>query len=334
MKNYSTLFLFFSFALLFSSVAVAQEKSNAYFVNAKEFLRIDSLNLALIELDSATKLASNFSEAYFLKAQIWEKKNEPRKAIGQYSLTILHNPEFVAAYLSRAALHHKLKDHRNYVLNDVNKAISLQPNNDELYQLKAYYYASTLSPKDLKPDFKNAIITINSAIAINPSKSKYYKLRSDYKLRSNQKLSALLDINKAIEISKTEDQYYHHRSIIRFSMSDFRSALNDINKAIEIEDSLSGYYQMRGNVYYNLKKYDQAYKNYTSAITLLFKEIVESKSKLKSSNPLNIKLRQTLLLRGMTLVQENKPFDGCNDFKRALQMGESKANNYIRQYCR
>ncbi len=315
-------------------MAFAQEKSNAYFVNAKEFLRTDSLNLALIELDSATKLTPNFSEAYFLKGQIWEKKNKSRKAIGQYSLAILHNPEFIAAYLSRAALHNKLKDHRNYVLNDINKVINLQPNNDELYQLKAYYYASTLSPKDLKPDFENAIITINSAIAINPNKPEYYKLRSDYKLRNDQKLSALIDINKAIEMSEAEDQYYHHRSIIRFSMSDFRSALNDINKAIELEDSLSEYYQLRGNVYYNLKKYNQAYNSYTSAINLLFKKIVKYKAKLKPGSPLNIKLRQTLLLRGMALVQENKPFDGCGDFNKALQMGENKANNYIRQYCR
>ncbi len=289
--------------------------------------------MALIELDSATSISPNFANAYALKGNIWEIKKEDRKAISQYSLAILHNPLLTESYLRRAALHFKLKDHRDYVLNDVNESIRINPMNASLHELKAYYYANTLSPQNLKPDYGNAINSLNTAILLNPKESKYIKLRSDYKFKNGQRLSALMDINAAIDKSSTNHTYYHSRAIIRFTMSDFRSALNDINKAIELSTGDYMYYQLRGNIYYNLNQYNQAYDDYSTTINFIFQEISKIKSQISSNSPLNKNLRQTLLLRGMTLVQENKPYDGCDDFKRALQMGESKATNYIRQYC-
>ncbi len=333
MKNTTKLIISFALFIGFYKAGYAQEISHAHYVTAKEYLRNNDLSIALIELDSATKISPNFAEAYALKGEIWELKKEDRKAIGQYSLAILHNPKLTQVYLKRAALHFKLKDHRNYLLNDINMAISLDPKNAEIYNLKAFYYAHTLSPTNLKPDYEHAIHALNTAIVLNPNESIYLKYRSDYKLKNGQKLSALLDINKAIEKKPTDDSYYHFRGIIRFSMSDFRSSLNDLNKAIELDSTNYLYYQFRGNIFYNLSRYDRAYKDYSSTINLIFKEIAKTNTSIKPSNPLNINLRYTLLLRGITLVQENKPFDGCEDFKRAQQMGEIKATNYIRQYC-
>ncbi len=296
-------------------------------------MRNDSLSVALMELDSATKIAPNFAEAYALKGDILELQHEDRKAIGQYSLAILHNAKLTEVYLKKAELHFKLKDHRNYLLDDVNTAISLSPKNAKIYKLKAYYYAHTLSPADLKPDYTNAIIALNTAVALEPDESDYLKTRSDYKFKKGQKLSALLDINSAIAKKDNDESYYHLRGIIHFTMGNFRSSLNDLNKAIELDSLDYQYYQFRGNIFYNLNRYDQAYTDYSATINLLFQEIAKNNSRVNPKSPLNQNLRETLLLRGMTLVQENKPFDGCTDFKRAQQMGESKAGNYIRQYC-
>lgn len=312
---------------------MGQEISNAYYVTAKEFLKRDSLNLALIELDSAIKISPSFADAYVLKGKIFEQKDEYRRAIGQYSLALLHNPSLISVYLDRGALYFKLKDHRNYVLNDVNKAISLSPQNAEFYKLKAYYYAHTFNSETLKLDYENAILALNTAIILDSKQSNYLKLRSEYKLNNNQNLSALIDISKAIGIDDTNDSYHHLRGVIRFVMGDFRGSLNDINRAIELDSSSVEYHQFRGNIHYNLEKYEEAYTDYSYAINLIFIEISQTNTRLSSSNPLNHQLRQSLMLRGMSLVHGNKPYDGCDDFKRAMRMGESKASNYIRKYC-
>ena len=317
----------------FVQQSYAQEVSRKHYVTAKEYLKIDSLTWALIELDSATRISPLFAEAYALKGYIWELKKNDRKAIDQYSLAILHNPSFTQAYLKRAALHFKLKDHRDYVLNDVNKAILLSPQNADLFVLKAYYYAHTPSPLNQKPDYPNAINTISTAIYMNPNEASYLKDRSEYEFNMEQKLAALADINLAIEKDNTNDSYYHFRGVIKFTMNDYRSALNDLSKAISLNNTSYVYYQLRGNVYYNLSKYNQAYNDYTATINLLFKQLANTNKRVTSENPLNISLRQTLVLRGMALVQENKPYDGCDDFKRASQMGDSRAGNYIRKYC-
>lgn len=314
-------------------VGHSQEISKSHYVSAKEYLKKDSVRLALAELDSATQISPNFSEAYMLKGQIWESKENYRKAIGQYSLAILYDPKLTQAYLRRAELHFKLKDHRDYVLYDVGEAIRFDPENAEFYALKAYYYAHTISPETLKPDYENAIRSITHAIQLNPENALYFKERSEYKFRYEQPLSALADIDKAIEKDDSNDSYYYHRGFIRFMMGNYRSSLPDLSRAIELNAKVYSYFQLRGNALYNMGRYDRAYNDYSSTIDLLFMEIARIKMRLSPDDPLNLNLRQTLMLRGMTLVQENKPYDGCDDFERALQMGESKAANYIRKYC-
>lgn len=333
MKITHFFFLFFVNIIGLFPQAHAQEIAQSYFISAKEYVKKADFNLALIELDTAIKLSPNYAELYELKGDIFEIQGKERRSIGQYSLAILYNPNNIKIYLKRAALHYKLKDHRNYVLNDINEAIRLEPNNANLYQLKGFYYAHTFNPKTLKPDYENAIILLNSALLIDPKYAPFYYNRSDYKLKSKQHLSSLLDINKAIELDNSTDLYYHQRAIIRFVMGDFRPALNDINQAIEIKASSNIYFQFRGNIFYNLKKYSRSYEDYSIAINLIFEQITKTDEKIISSSLLNLQLRQTLLLRGMASVQGNKPFDGCDDFSKALQMGEKKANNYIRQYC-
>ncbi len=333
MKKTSSLFFTILILTISLQKVFAQELSLAHYVTAKELVKIDSLDLALIELDSAIKTAPKFAKSYALKGKIWELKNEHRRAINQYSLAILHDPNNTELYLKRATLHFKLKDHRDYVLNDINEAIRLKPSNGDFQELKAYYYAHTLNSKSLKPDFQNAIIAMNKAIEIDVNVARYYMKRSSYKLKNEQKLSSLLDINKAIEIDGENALIFYQRALIKYVMGDFRTSLNDINRTIELEDQSIDYFQLRGNIYFNLKKYESAYKDYSVTINLIFNQIAQSKSKISSKSQLNLKLRQTLLLRGMSLVHGNKPYDGCDDFNRALKMGESKATNYIHQYC-
>lgn len=333
MKKIARQNIFFLFFLGVYQFAGAQEISKQHFVSAKEYLKGDSTLLALAELDSATSISPNFAEAYALKGEIWEKEKNYRKAVGQYSLAILHNPKLTQAYLKRAELRFKLKDHRDYVLSDVNEAIKLNPNNAELFALKAYYYAHSISPETLKLDYESAIQAISTAIYLNPKKPEYLKKRSEYKFKFNRPLSALADIDKAIEKDNTNDSFYYYRGFIRFMMGNYRSSLPDLSQAIQLNAKAYNYFQLRGNALYNLGRYDKAYNDYSSTINLLFLEIAQTKKRLTPDSPLNQSLRQTLMLRGMTLVQENKPFDGCDDFQRALQMGESKAANYIRKYC-
>jgi tetratricopeptide (TPR) repeat protein len=251
-------FKYFQFFLIFYCIPIAtqaQEISRSHYINAKEFLKSDSLQQAIIELDSATKIAPNFAEAYALKGLIWERKGEYRRALSQYSLAILHNPANASLYVKRAELHFILKDHRDYILKDVNNAIDLLPNKADLYALKAYYYVKIINPATLKPDYENAIKELNTAIYLDNENANYLKTRSQYKFENGQRLSALADISAAIEKDDTNDSFYHYRGLIRFMLGDYRSALPDLSKAIKLNSTRYDYFQLRGNVLYNLGKY-------------------------------------------------------------------------------
>ena len=116
-------------------------------------------------------------------------------------------------------------------------------------------------------------------------------------------------------------------------ISNYRAAYADYSRALLVKQSNASYYEFRGHANYNSERYLAAYDDYSKAIDLIISEIAISNSRITNDNPLNKQLRGILLYRGMSLVQDNRPYDGCDDFERAYQMGESKARNYMRKYC-
>lgn len=303
-----------------------------HFVAAKEYLRSQKADLAQQELDSALAIDPNFVRAHMLMGDLLTQQKKYLLAIGHYDRAISSNPNLLEIYLKRADLHYKLKDHQRYILRDMDAAIRLAPDSAELYARKAFYLANTVDPAVMGADYAQATTAITKAIELKPI-AIYYYYRSKYKFESKQLLSSLADVNKAIELDTTKASFLAYRGFIKFMMEDFRSSVGDYTRALTLDPRNSKYFESRAYGKFNLENYESAYRDYSTAIDILIARIADKKGRIHPEDPLNKELRETLLLRGMALVQDKKPYDGCDDFERAYQMGEQKAQNYIRKFC-
>ena len=326
-----TLILFFVFA---SALPLfAQEATTNYIIAAREYLSAGKEMLAKRELDSALILSPNNPTANTMMGEYYERQNKYTRAILYYDIAIAANPSNPELYIERARMHRQLNNHRTYVLTDYNNAIRLDPENIEYYVLKADYEATNIHPDTHKYDFKGASTTIAEAIAFKKDDPNLYYLEAKYLVSAEQFLAALTSINKAIQMAPQNDKYFAERGNLNFNLGKYQVAQRDFSRAISLNQTDFSYYESRGHALFNQGNYSSAYDDYSLTIEMIIKVIASQKGEIKSTDPLNKSLRLTLLYRGMSLVHDDRPYDGCEDFERAFQMGEAKARNYMRQYC-
>ena len=342
LRHYITLF---SLSLMSFSLAVGQEatfsaeeiliqnKVRNHLIAAREYLQAKKEGLAKLEVDSALILAPKNWAANTMMGDLMNDRGDYLHALLSYDKALLVNTQNPTLYYKRAELHIKLNNHRAYIIGDYDRAIALAPTNNLYYIRKAYYYSHSVNPDNFKTDYAAAINTINDALIIDPDNPELLNLKSSYLLGNKENLAALAEVNKAIVIAPANDVYLAQRGNVNFEIARYKAALTDFNRAIKINDHNSSYFKYRGHTNFNLDKYAEAYDDYSSAIDLIITKIAVKRGSVSYDGTLNKDLRTLLLFRGMSLVHDNRPYDGCDDFKRASKMGETKARNYIRQYC-
>lgn len=304
-----------------------------HIIAAKEYLKVDSTHLARLELDSALLISPKDPLANTIMGDLMNREGNYLRALLSYDKAILSNQADPSLYIKRAKLHIILRNHRTYIIRDFDNALMLAPDSVNYYILKAEYLATVNNPQSHDPEFELAAQTIGLAIAVDRDNPELYYLRSKYLSNAGQNLAAIADIDKALSMDKANDEYNAHKGYIHFMIGDFRQAYASYSIAIINNPENASYYEFRGHAKYNLGNYAKAYTDYSKGIDLLIKEITNKKERISVNDPLNRQLAGMLLYRGMGLVQEGRPYDACDDFKRAYEIGETKARNYIRKYC-
>ena len=313
--------------------AELQNKVRNHLIAAREYVQSKDAILAKQELDSALVLAPTNWMANSMMGDLMNNQGDYLHALLSYDKAILANDEDAELYFKRAEIHTKLNNHPAYIIGDYDKAIAFAAPNTFYFTKKAHYYANSVNPENFKTDYESAIYTINEALLLDPESPELLYLKSKYLLGNKENLAALSHINRAIVLVPTNDIYLAQRGTVNFEINNYRAALIDFTRAIKINNHSSNYYQYRGHSHYNLENYSAAYDDYTIAIALIIAKIAVKRGTVAYAGSLNKDLRSLLLFRGMSLVHDNKPYDGCDDFKRAVQMGETRARNYMRQYC-
>jgi tetratricopeptide (TPR) repeat protein len=193
--------------------------------------------------------------------------------------------------------------------------------------IEAYTSAITLNPKytyaynnrgvakdDLK-DYQGAIEDYNKAINIDPNYANAYYNRGIAKKALNNYQGAIEDYNKAINIDPNYAEAYNNRGIAKKALNNYQGAIEDYSTAIKINPSHANAYYNRGIAKRNLKDYQGAIEDYNKAIEI---------------NPNH---SNAFYNRGLAKYYGN--FSGyCDDFKKALQLGDSDAQALIDKYCK
>ena len=227
------------------------------------------------KLNSANELASN---------------GKLKEALPIYNEIIEKNESFVSAYAKRAALL-RLMGNYGSALDDINKAIELEPDSSSYYVIRGsikenlndlkgsiqdYNQAVTIDNSYLAHNnlgmlkmkmnnFPDAMISFNKSIEFNPVFSLTYNNRGTLKERMGDSQGAIEDYGNAIKLDSTVDYYYYNRFVSRYTIEEWEGAIEDLNRAIEISPDYSEYYYYRGLVYVEMDSLTRGCKEFEKA---------------------------------------------------------------------
>lgn len=311
---------------------------NAQEVNTDSLLRaaqeeFDSKDLELSRSNLNVVISENprSASAYLLRAKVFLEEDNPEMALKDLNKYIIIDQGNKEVYYMRSKLYNRLGYHKDYAIQDIDRALQLDQMNVNYYVDKAYYIVKGTSEANKQSDYQSAINLMDQAIAYDHENSWLYRIRADYKFEIGQRLAARTDIDRAIELAPGDALNYDSRGSMRLFMEDFRGAFQDFTKAIDLAPENEDHYRKRAYAYYNSGRYDQAIDDLSSTIQIIVHRLDNNTISSKEAADL---LGGTYLIRGSALTQIDNYVEACSDFKRARDLGSRKAINYIAKYCR
>lgn len=156
-----------------------------------------------------------------------------------------------SAYYNRGTFYEKTGNY-NKALADLDKAITLKPDDFEAYNNRGNVYAHL-------GNYRQAIDEYNKVIEINPSYIDAYNSRgfTYYLLRNYQ--SAIENYNKAIKIDPEDSNAFNNRGLAYLSLGNQKRAIDDLKKAMSLEP-------LNPKTYYNLALAYQRHGNNREAM--------------------------------------------------------------------
>ena len=163
-----------------------------------------------------------------------------------------------------------------------------------------------------KKNYREALVNLDSALALDPDYGKIYLIRAGIYLSQNQQRRALNEYSNAIRFDPANPVAYYKRSLIRHEIGDHRNySLNDINKAIELDPENAQYYLEKAlyltSSTYPLPEYNLAIESVTEAIRI---------------QPENAEFYN---IRAKYESESGQRLTSLTDFSKAIELNPSKA---------
>jgi tetratricopeptide (TPR) repeat protein len=269
-------------ALFDQAIALNPRYTIAYFQRAYVKNKLNDPKGALADCNQAISLNPKYADAYYNRGNLKDKLNDPKGALADYNQAISLNPELVEAYNNRGGLKYQKLNDPQGALADYNQAISLNP------KLAVAYYNRGILKDEKLNDPKGALADYNQAISLNPKDASAYNNRGILKKdKLNDPQGALADYNQAISLNPKYALAYYNRGGLKYQkLNDPQGALADYSQAISLNPKLAVAYYNRGNLKDDLNDPQGALADYNQAIFLNPKlaEAYGNRGNLKKNN--------------------------------------------------
>ena len=253
---------------------------------------------ALNDLNQAISLQKNYAEAYATRGDVYlaQKKIELARLDYNQAIKLGKLSTKVSVFYYKRGLSFKESPgySRDLSLADFNKALELDPTNEEALRERGFIYFVNDNLTAAVTDFDNALKLNKSDAAVyvllarihNKTNvdqalvdyANYFALKTDdpyayvdrariYEVRNENNL-ALADYNKVIQLLPTQVIGYGNRADLYLRQKKYALGIADLSKSIELDPNPSPWYARRGLVYEVQGKYDLAVDDYRQALKL------------------------------------------------------------------
>jgi S1-C subfamily serine protease len=235
-------------------------------------------------------------------------KGDYHKALEYFSRFIEYFPNSAVAYYNRGIAKFGLTDYQG-AIQDYDKAIELNLMFAEAYNNRGH-------AKDNIKDHMGSIEDYNKAIEIDPKFAVAYLNRGAAKGDLEDTRGAIQDFSTAIELDPNYAAAYYNRGLVKIHLTDYTEAIQDFNQVIMINPNYAGVYYDRGTAKGYLEDYRGAIQDYNKAIEF---------------NPTDSKAYNN---RAASKFLLGDKAGACMDWSKAGELGNAKAYDLIKKFCK
>ena len=245
--------------------------------------------------------------AYNNRAQGFYDLNDNQEAISdhQMAVNILQNGDL---FYNKGYTEFKINDVTD-AMQDFSKAITLDSG-----QSNAYIYRSTIYDK-LK-QYDAAMQDIEIAEKLSKDKALVYCKKGNIYLHQNKMDSAIRLYTKSIQLNKGLIEPFNKRSQAYFMMKEYDKAIADCKQALAFNIENKDVYSNMGMIYLEMSKYDSSIENFSNIIK-------------ENGND-----KEAYFDRAIVEQKAGRISNACSDWKTALQLGLTAAQDSLNKYCK
>ncbi len=276
----------------------------------------------LIRMDKAFSRFENNKDWIDLWKDEWYDKYDSQ--VGEARFMANNNDwlgviNFISDILKNDSKHHELFYYRakafyemnnyNTAMNDYSKAIEVNKHHYEYFEGRAETYIKLNKNKEASIDF-------SKAINLAPDEFRLYLKRAEsYLLLGNNEL-AKADVDFYLILFDEDSAATYLAGRIAFASENYLTALTNFNHLISSYAQTARYYLSRGETYEKTGMSSNALKDYNSCLNIEPDNIV------------------ALRKRGQLLLNKGEKKAACQDFKKAMNLGDFQSNNLFLDNCR
>jgi tetratricopeptide (TPR) repeat protein len=179
-----------------------------------------------------------------------------QQQIARANRQLQKNPQDASAYLKRGIGYYGLREY-SVALKDVDRVISLDPNNYDAYQIRSRIRQLMGDASGAKTDEQHSrqlmwtvqVKQFDRIIEQQPNDAPAYIQRANAKRMLNDKQGATSDYNMALKLTPNSTEALLGRADLEMKANNYKQALLDVNRTLELDNKNAHAYALRSSLY-------------------------------------------------------------------------------------
>jgi tetratricopeptide (TPR) repeat protein len=298
------------------------------FVAATVKLQSGDYNGALGLLDRFIEKEPRRSDAYYLRASVYQVLGNRPQALENLHRVIALDAKNANAYLTRASMLLANQDSAGAIA-DYDRVIQLEPRYTQSYIMKAM-------AQEQLGDLGAVLNTYNALIAANPQEILAYESRAGVKVRLNDFPGAIADYTQVIRLEPKNINAYQNRAHFRKYSGDPAGAIADYTAIIKISPNNINSYEARAGLLKDQGNLPAALADYGTMLKINPRNFAAYSGQLEihqqqKNNPGIVAALTGILalyptnpayyfLRGDAQMESGNKAQALSDYRRALEI--------------
>ena len=283
--------------------------AKAWFNRAASKQQLGKQAQALVDLNTCLRLDTNFTDAYFNRALVHLKLGNHVFALTDMELYFCKNSspdQEDWVFLSHA-------QEQNQLYKEAAESLGkyLEHESNDLVQSVRQGRLLSLAGRH-----QEAEDVFSSLLMRFPEAAVLYEGRGETRLERGEYRDAIDDFNMCLLQGKRTARIYQLRAEARMALNENGDALEDYTQAIARDTTSGDLYLDRGLCQLKMSAFSEAELDFNKAIAL------------KCSD-----LGYCLLARGLAKMQSGNGIGACEDWDKAVLVGEPEGRAYLEKYC-